>query len=124
MNEFLTGGSGFFGGAVLDDGQRTLREFLTAYAATAGVDLPGASMPAAVARGLATAIEPLWRGLRTQRPPPITRFAAALMSRNCVLSDARVRDELGYKPVREVQDGLAGLSGELRVPRPPPDAQR
>jgi nucleoside-diphosphate-sugar epimerase len=109
---------------VLDDGQRTLREFLTAYAATAGVDLPGASMPAAVARGLATVIEPLWRGLRMQRPPPITRFAAALMSRDCVLSDARARNELGYKPVIGVQDGLASLSRELRVLRPPPDAQR
>jgi hypothetical protein len=95
---------------VLDDGVHSLRDFLTRYAATAGLVLPARSMPGALARALAAVLEPAWRSLNLQGPPPITRFAAAIMSRDCILVDRRARRELGYAPVISVNDGLDALS--------------
>lgn len=112
LEQALTGGrrgSAYF---VLDDGVRTLREFLTDYAATAGIELPDKSMPGGLARGLAALVEPVWRTMRLKSAPPITRFAAAIMSRDCVLRDDLARNELGYTPVISVEEGLRELGRE------------
>lgn len=108
LTEGRSGGAYF----VLDDGVRTLREFLTDYASTAGIELPDKSMPGGVVRGLAAVLEPVWRMLRLKSAPPVTRFAAAIMSRDCVLRDGLARAELGYTPVISVEDGLRSLRGD------------
>ncbi|NOX94976.1 MAG: NAD-dependent epimerase/dehydratase family protein, partial [Alphaproteobacteria bacterium] len=94
---------------VLDGAPLTLRDFLTRYLKTAGVTLGDKSAPGWLIRGLSNIIEPLWRLARAKSPPPITRFAAHIMSRDCTLKDDRAKAELGYRPVVTMEDGMKAL---------------
>ena len=105
----LTAGEGGEGYFVADEGTRTLREFLTAMARTQGVELPDRSMPGAVARPLASALEAAWRALGIKRAPPMTAFAIAMMSREVTVNTAKARRALGYAPVIDVAAGMAAL---------------
>jgi nucleoside-diphosphate-sugar epimerase len=109
--ERAAGGRSYF---VADDGTRTLREFLSALAATRGVDLGARSLPAPVARLAAGAVEGVFRALNAKRPPPLTRFAIAMMSNQVTVSDARFRRELGWKPRFSVEEGMQRLAAEVR----------
>lgn len=100
------GGKAYF---VLDDGTRSYHEFLGALAATQGVELGERSIPSWLARAAASVIEGSWTVLRLRRPPPMTRFAIAMMSSTVTLRDDRARRELGYRPQVSVEQGLAEL---------------
>jgi nucleoside-diphosphate-sugar epimerase len=95
---------------VADEGERTLREFLTALAQTQGVDLGARSVPAAVARPLARLVEGAWRLFGVKRAPPLTRFAIDMMSSTVTVRTDRARAELGYEPVIGVGEGLRRLA--------------
>jgi nucleoside-diphosphate-sugar epimerase len=112
----LTKGRGVY--FVADEGQRTAREFLTALAATEGVSLGERSLPGAIARAVAAVVEGLWRALRIERTPPMTRFAVSMMSRTVTVSTEKARAELGYRPVLDVHEGMAALRGEPLVRKP------
>jgi hypothetical protein len=94
---------------VADDGERTLRDFLTALARTQGVELPARSVPSLVARPLARAVEGAWRLFDLKRNPPMTRFAIEMMSSTVTVRTDRARADLGYAPVITVEEGLARL---------------
>ena len=100
------GGEAYF---VADDGTRTLRSFLTELAATQGVTLPSKSFPGALARPLAAALELVWRALGGRRAPPITHFAAAMMSRTVTVKTDKARADLGYAPALTVAQGFASM---------------
>ncbi|MFO0756785.1 MAG: NAD-dependent epimerase/dehydratase family protein [Byssovorax sp.] len=102
----LTRGEGGRAYFVTDDGERTLREFLTALLDTQGVDLGTRVLPRAVARPLARVVEGAWRALRLTSTPPITCFAADMLSSTVTLDTSRARRELGYAPVITVEEGL------------------
>ena len=99
---------------VADEGTRTYRDFLGALARTRGVTLPDRSMPGALARPFASTIEALWRVFGIRGAPPVTAFAAAMMSCSVTVRTDRARDELGYVPEVSVEQGLAELRGEPR----------
>jgi nucleoside-diphosphate-sugar epimerase len=101
------GGEAYF---VADDGTRTLREFLTALAKTRGVELPSASMPSALARPVATAVEALWHLVSAKRAPPMTAMAVAMMSATVTVKTTKARRELGYLPRVSVEEGLQRLN--------------
>lgn len=101
------GGEAYF---VLDDGIRTMKEMISAIAATQGLALPNKEMPSWLADALASVAEGVWRAFKLKGEPPVTRFGAMIMSRDCVLSDAKARRELGYAPVINVEQGLKQLS--------------
>lgn len=103
------GGEAYF---VADDGERTLRELLSALAATEGVRLPERSVPGALARPLAAAIEGAYRLFGVRRAPPFSRFAVSMMSRTITVKTDKARDELGYAPVVSFEEGLAAMAGE------------
>lgn len=105
----LTHGEGGRAYFVADEGVRTIREFLSAYAATAGVDLGARTLPKGLARTLARVIEGTWRLFGVRRQPPLTRFAADMMSATVTVDTGRARRELGYMPVVTVEDGLAAM---------------
>lgn len=94
---------------VTDGETLSFRDFLTRYLATAGVTPPDKSIPGWAARGLAAATEPLWRMAGAKSPPPITRFTAAIMSRDCTINDGKARAELGYRPVVSLDVGMGRL---------------
>ena len=86
-------------------------EFIGALARTQGVELGDRSIPSGLANASAAVVEGVWRMLGLRRMPPLTRFAAAMMSCSVTLRDERARRELGYAPVISVEQGLAELAG-------------
>jgi len=100
------GGEAYF---VADDGERTLREFLGALGATAGLELGRRSLPGPVVRLAAALAEGVWRLLGRSSTPPITRFAAAMMSSTITVKTDKARRELGWAPEIGVEEGLAAM---------------
>jgi hypothetical protein len=110
----LTRGSGGRAYFITDDEITTFREFLTALLATRDITPPDKNIPGSLARGLSVLIEGFWKLLGLKKEPPLTRFAAAIMSRECTIRIDRAKQELGYAPVITVAQGLA----QLREPVP------
>lgn len=98
-----TPGEAYF---ILDDGERTMKEMISGMAASAGVRLPDRSIPSWAASAAAAATEAAWRVLRLKREPPLTRHAAMVMAKHCVLDGRRAKRDLGYEPVISVEEGL------------------
>jgi nucleoside-diphosphate-sugar epimerase len=94
---------------VLDDGAHTIRYMVAGLAASKGIKLPERSMPAWLADRVGALLEGTWRRFGLAGAPPLTRHAAMVMSRNCVLDDRKARRELGYAPVISVEEGMRSL---------------
>jgi nucleoside-diphosphate-sugar epimerase len=94
------------------DGEAVVfRDFVTRLLATQGVTPPGRSVPTGVARAVAAASETAWRLLRigpTHRPP-LTRFAVWVSALETTIDITRARTELGYEPVRTIDEGMEEL---------------
>jgi nucleoside-diphosphate-sugar epimerase len=101
------GGEVYF---ILDDGVHTMKHMVSGIAANArGISLPDKSIPGWVADAVGTACEGIWRTFNLKSEPPLTRFSAMILSRECVLRDDKARADLGYRPVISVEDGFKGL---------------
>jgi nucleoside-diphosphate-sugar epimerase len=74
-----------------------------------GVDPPTRSIPSPLARALALAGETAWRTLPLPSRPPLTRFAYWISSQECTIRIDKAREQLGYRPVRSIPDGLQEL---------------
>ncbi|MFP4552922.1 MAG: NAD-dependent epimerase/dehydratase family protein [Actinomycetota bacterium] len=99
----------------ITDGEHvSMKDFLTRYAATAGVSLPDRSIPGWVARGAAPMLEGVWKTFPLRGKPPVTRLAAALLSREITIDTDKARRDLGYEPVVTIEEGLADM-GEANV---------
>lgn len=97
----------------ITDGEHvSMKDFLTRYAATAGVNLPDRSLPGWVARAAAPVLEGVWKTLPLRGKPPVTRLAAALLSREITIDTDKAEKELGYRPVLTIEEGLADMAGE------------
>lgn len=94
---------------VTDGEPVVFRAFLERMLGTQGVTVPDKSVPPAVATAAAAAAERAWRLLKRPGPPPLTRFAVWASSKECTLDTSRAREELGYRPVKSRDDGLAEL---------------
>ncbi len=94
---------------VTDGDPVSFREFLSELLATQGVSAPTRSVPARVAHALAAGGEALWRTLPLPGQPPMTRFAYWVSAQECTIRIEKARAELGYAPVRTVDEGLAEL---------------
>jgi nucleoside-diphosphate-sugar epimerase len=101
---------------ILDDGVRTMKEMISGIAAARAIRLPEKSIPAWLSNAVGATCEILWRALPLKGEPPLTRFSAMILSRDCILSDAKARAELGYRPVIDVEDGLRGLRARANQP--------
>jgi len=102
------GGNAYF---VIDEGVTPMREFLTALLATRQLTPPAKTIPGWLARTLGTATETAWGVMGKTNDPPLTRFAASMMSRDCTITSDKARRELGYEPVISRNEGLRELSG-------------
>lgn len=100
------GGEAYF---ILDDGTVTLHYLITHMLASRGLQMPERSVPSWIADSVASICEGVWRTFGLSGEPPLTRHAAMVMSRDCTLTDAKARAELGYVPVISVSDGLNGM---------------
>jgi nucleoside-diphosphate-sugar epimerase len=95
---------------VTDGGAVVFREFLSQLFETQGVTPPDKSVPAGVATTAAALAERSWRLLRRPGAPPLTRFAAWVSSQECTIDISRAEKDLGYKPVKTRDQGLAELA--------------
>ncbi|MBL8550194.1 MAG: NAD-dependent epimerase/dehydratase family protein [Hyphomonadaceae bacterium] len=95
---------------ILDDGERTMKEMISGMAAAKGFTLPDRSVPAWLADAIGAAGEAVWRTFNLKGAPPLTRHAAMVMGRDCVLNGSKARRELGYAPQVGVEEGLRRLT--------------
>ena len=86
------------------------RDFVTRLLATQGVEIPDKEVPRSVAGALAAGSEGVFRALRLKGTPPLTRTAYWLSSLECTIDISKARAELGYAPVRTMDEGMAELS--------------
>ncbi|HEX8855722.1 MAG TPA: NAD-dependent epimerase/dehydratase family protein [Thermoleophilaceae bacterium] len=97
---------------VTDGDPVVFREFVTALLDTQGLEPPDRSIPAPLAGALAAVSETLWGTLPLPGGPPLTRMAYWAAGQECTIDISRARSELGYEPVKSLDEGLA----ELRAP--------
>ena len=103
------GGEAYF---ITDDEVLTMKEFLTALLDTQNITPSEKSISPYIMRPLAKIIENSWRLFGIKKEPPITRFAADIMSVNCTINIDKARRELGYAPVVSIKEGMAGMKEE------------
>jgi nucleoside-diphosphate-sugar epimerase len=101
------GGEAYF---VLDDGVHTMKEMISGIAASEGITLAEKQLPAWLADFAGAACEGVWGLFGLKSEPPLTRFSAMIMSRECILSGAKATAELGYAPVISVEAGMRGMA--------------
>jgi nucleoside-diphosphate-sugar epimerase len=94
---------------ILDEGERSRKAMPLGLAASVGVVLPDRSIPYWLADTIAAVSEGVWRLFRLFGEPPLTRHAAMVMTRDCILIGTKAKNELGYRPRVTVEDGLADL---------------
>lgn len=97
------GGEAYF---VSDGEETTFRDFLTRYLATQGIVPPAKSISGGIARAIAFVAEGIWRLFAFKSDPPLTRFAAAILSSHCTVRIDKIRRDLGYRPEISVATGL------------------
>lgn len=95
---------------ILDDGVRSLHEVISGMAAARGLTLPEKSIPAWLADTIGATCETAWGAFSLAGQPPLTRFSAMIMSRDCILIGNKARAELGYQPVITFDDGMRSLA--------------
>ena len=98
---------------VTDGDPVVFRDFVTDLLATQDVDVPDREAPVGLVRALATAGETVFGALRIRRPPPVTRLAFWLAALEATIDISRAREELGYRPVKSMADGMAELRARL-----------
>jgi nucleoside-diphosphate-sugar epimerase len=96
---------------VTDGEPVVFREFVSRMLETQGVAPPSGTLPAGVAGAAAGVTEGLWRLLRRPGRPPLTTFSVWVSSQECTIDIGRAERELGYRPVKSRDEGLAELAG-------------
>lgn len=86
------------------------RDFMTRLLATQGVEPPTRALPLPVARAAAAGSEAVWRLLRREDPPPLSRARVWLSAQEMTIDISKARSELGYEPVISIDEGLAQLA--------------
>lgn len=94
---------------ILDDEVHTMKGIITAMAATQNLKLGSRNTPAWLADLAGSVCESIWRLFSLKSEPPLTRHAAMVMSRDCVLNGAKAARELGYKSPVSFQAGLQAM---------------
>jgi nucleoside-diphosphate-sugar epimerase len=94
---------------VTDGDPVVFRDFITELVATRGVEIPDKGLPKGLAGAVAGGSEAVFRTLRLKRTPPLTRTAFWLSALECTIDISKAREELGYAPVRTIEDGMDEL---------------
>ena len=107
----LTANKGRAGEAYfITDGEPSVfREFVSELLETQGVEPPTRSVPVPIASAMAAGSETVWKLLRLDSEPPLTRLALWLSSQECTIDISKARADLGYEPVRTRAEGMAEL---------------
>lgn len=91
---------------ITDDEEHRFKDVITAMLATRNIPAPTAVAPFAVAWVMAMVMEWVWRMLGLKGEPPITRQVLRLIGKDFTLNITRAKQELGYHPVIQWQEGI------------------
>ena len=100
---------------VTDGRPMPVREFLGALLRSRGVKAPDKSMPGNWARPVAACVEAVWRLLRLKSGPPLSRFQFDFIALPRSYDLGKSQQELGYKPVRTFEQGIAEMQSKART---------
>ncbi|MBU6378528.1 MAG: NAD(P)-dependent oxidoreductase [Gammaproteobacteria bacterium] len=92
---------------VTDDRPMSAKAFLKPLLAARGVALSNRSARGALARPAAAAVEAVWHSLQIKAVPPVSRFLLDFVGLPRRYRIDRAKRDLGYRPVRTLEDGLA-----------------
>jgi nucleoside-diphosphate-sugar epimerase len=95
---------------VTDGEPVVFRDIVTRLLATQGIEPGDGELPLPVANALAAAGEAAWGRLPLPGRPPLTRMALWVASQECTIDISRARSELGYSPVKSIDQGLAEMA--------------
>jgi len=109
------GGEAYF---VSDGRDATLKGVIAPLLATRGVDPGERAVPFGAAWALAGVMGFVWRALRLQGEPPITRQMLRLIGKDFTIDIAKAESELGYSAVVGWEQGLAEMRGGVPEPAP------
>lgn len=90
------GGQAYF---VSDGDDIVFEQMVTDLLATRGLPPIKRSVPFAIAWGIASVMEGIWRTFRLKSKPPLTRQMLRMIGKAFTLDDSKARSELGYRPV-------------------------
>jgi nucleoside-diphosphate-sugar epimerase len=96
---------------VTDNNPLPVREFLGKLLATTGVEPPKKNINGKIASMAARITETLWKVFGVRSAPPLSRFELAFVSQPRRYKLDRIRKDLGYVPIRSLEDGLKTLRG-------------
>lgn len=82
------------------------RDFITRLLATQGIDPGGRKLPLWTLLLLAKVLEFAWDKFQLEGKPAVTSTSANLFFREVTVSDSKARQELGYRPVISIEDGM------------------
>ncbi len=94
---------------VTDGEPAEFRAFVSELLETQGVEAPTRSIPGWLGAAAAAAGEGAWRLLPLGGEPPVTRLAYWLSAMECTIDISKARAELGYAPIIDREQGMAGL---------------
>ncbi len=100
------GGNSYF---ILDVGNISLKNMISAMAKSKGLSLADRSIPISVADFMGRSAELVWRTLNLSSSPPLTAHAAIVMSRHCTLVGNKAETDLGYHAILSREQGLESL---------------
>ena len=101
-----SGGEAYF---IVDEQSHSFRELLSGMLETQNLTVPDKSIPTWLVRGMAYGMEAIWKTFNLKSDPPVTRFAAALMSVECTVNSDKAEQQLGYKPAVSMEQGFEAL---------------
>ena len=100
------GGEAYF---IVDEDSHSFRDLFSGMLATQDLSVPDKSIPSWVVRSMAFVAEAVWKTFSLKTDPPVTRFAAALMSVECTIDSDKAQQHLGYKPTVSMEQGFEAL---------------
>ncbi len=93
---------------IIEDGLTpTWRELTEKFADALGCRRPWLSLPYAIAYPVAWTMDALFRVVRAEKPPPLTRYRIKVVARDLVFNGEKARRLLGFKPKVGLDEGIA-----------------
>jgi nucleoside-diphosphate-sugar epimerase len=101
-----SGGNAYF----LTDGETPIfKDFIKKYVGTQGVTIPDKSVSLAMAKRVASVMEFSWKIFRLKGHPPLYKGLINALGMEFITSDKRARQELGYKPLVTIEQGMQAM---------------
>jgi len=91
----------------LTDGETPVfKDFIKSYVGTQGVTVPNKAVSLAMAKRVAAIMEFVWKTFRLSGHPPLYKGLVNTLGLEFIINDQRARQELGYKPLITIAQGL------------------